>query len=85
MLRRSWSSWWINFFKDLVATGDLDTSSTLHLECLWFCFVKVMKKALNAIKESWNTHCVRRSRYYTAHGIPDQLFFLPESVGAEKM
>ena len=82
MLRRSWSSWWINFFKDLVATGVLDTSSTLHLECLWFCFVKVMKRALNAIKESWNTHYVR-SRYYTVHGIPDQLFFLPESVGAE--
>ena len=79
MLRRSWSSWWINFFKDLVATGVLDTSSTLHLECLRFCFVKVM----NAVKESWNTHYVRRSRYYTAHGIPDQLFFLPESVGAE--
>ena len=83
MLRRSWSSWWINFFKDLVATGVLDTGSTLHLECLWFGFVKVMKKVLNAIKESWNTHYVRRSRYYTAHGIPDQLFFLPESVGAE--
>ena len=42
-----------------------------------------MKKALNAIKESWNTHYVRRSRYYTADGIPDQLFFLPESIGAE--
>ena len=24
----------------------------------------------------------KKSRYYTAHGIPDQLFFLPESVGA---
>ena len=59
MLRRSWSSWWITFFKDLVATGVLDTSGTLHLECLWFCFVKVMKKALNAIKEFWNTHYVR--------------------------
>lgn len=35
MLRRSWSSWWINFFKDLEATGVLDTSSKLHLECLW--------------------------------------------------
>ncbi|XP_028409487.1 uncharacterized protein LOC114532100 [Dendronephthya gigantea] len=83
MLRRSWSSWWINFFKDLAATGVLDTSNEIHLECLWFCFVKVMKKDLKGIKESWNTHYIRKSRYYTAHGIPDQLFFLPESVGAE--
>lgn len=43
-----------------------------------------MKKALNDVKESWNSHYVRKSRYYTAHGIPDQLFFYPESFnGAE--
>ena len=82
MLRRSWSSWWINFFKDLVDRDILDTSNKLHLECLWFCFSEVMKRSLEAIKESWNTHYVRRSRYHTAHGIPDQLFFLPESVDA---
>ena len=82
MLRRSWASWWINFFKDLVSTGVLDTSSELHLECLWFCFGKIMKKALNDVKESWNNHYVRRSRHYTAHGIPHQLFFFPESVDA---
>ena len=81
MLHRSWASWWINFFKDLVSNGILDTSKKLHLECLWFCFVKIMKAGLREIKESWNGHYVRKSRYYTAHGIPDQLFFLPESVG----
>ena len=82
MLRRSWALWWINFFKDLVTKGTLDTSKKLHLECLWFCFVTVMKKGLSENRESWNSHYVRKSRYYTAHGIPDQLFFLPESVGA---
>jgi hypothetical protein len=41
-----------------------------------------MRNSLKAIKESWNTHYVRKSRYYTAHGIPDQLFLLPESVDA---
>ena len=81
MLRRSWASWWINFFKDLVAKGVLDTSKKLHLECLWFCFISVMKKALSEIRTSWNSHYVRKSRNYTAHGIPDKIFFLPESVG----
>ena len=40
-----------------------------------------MKMGLHEMKESWNSHYVRKSRYYTAHGIPDQLFFLPESLG----
>ena len=83
MLRRSWSSWWINFFKDLIARGVLDTSNTLHLECLWFCFNPVLKKGLEEIKESWNCHYVRKSRYYTQAGIPNQLYLLPETVGAE--
>ena len=82
LLRKSWSSWWINFFKDLIARGILDTSNTLHLECLWFCFSPVLKKGLEEIKESWNCHYVRKSRYYTQAGIPNQLFLLPETVGA---
>lgn len=28
-LKRSWSSWWIDFFKDLVSKGQLDTSNKL--------------------------------------------------------
>lgn len=83
MLRKSWSSWWINFFKDLVARGVLDTSNELHRQCLWFCFSPIMKMALNEIKESWNCHYVRKSRHHTVPGIPNQLFFLPESVGGE--
>ena len=83
LLRKSWSSWWINFFKDLIARGILDTSNTLHLECLWFCFSPILKKGLEEIKESWNCHYVRKSRYYTQAGIPNQLFLLPETVGAD--
>ena len=45
--------------------------------------VKVMKQALCEIKNSWNSHYVRKSRHHTPSGIPDQLFFLPESVHAE--
>lgn len=70
------SSWWINVFKDLVARGVLDTSNVLHLQCLWFCFSPLMKKALNEIKESWNCHYVRKSRHHTLPGVP-------KSVGAE--
>ena len=40
-----------------------------------------MKKALSEIRTSQNSHYVRKSRNYTAHGIPDKIFFLAESVG----
>ena len=75
-------AWWTMLRKDLVDHGLLDTSSVLHLQCLWFCFYPLMKKALNEIRESWNCHYVRKSRHHTVPGIPNQLFFLPESVGA---
>ena len=83
ILRKSWASWWINFFKDLIARGVLDTSNVMHLQCLWFCFHPVMKDSLSEMKESWNSHYVRKSRYHTVPGIPNQLYFLPESVEAE--
>jgi hypothetical protein len=42
-LKPSWSSWWINFFKDMISRGDLDTSNTIQIECLWFCFNKIFR------------------------------------------
>jgi hypothetical protein len=83
MLRRSWSSWWINYFKDLVDTGILDTSNRLHTECLWFCFCDILQRELDDMKESWNSHYVRASRHHTRHGIPNKLYFTPESVGVD--
>ena len=40
-----------------------------------------MKKGVEEIKETWNWHYVRKSRYYTQAGIPNQLFLLPETMG----
>ena len=83
MLRRSWSSWWINYFKDLVDSGLLDTSNKLHIECLWFCFYDILQRELDVVKESWNNHYVCASQHYTCHGIPNKLYFTPESVGVD--
>ena len=35
--RRNSSTWWINFFQDLIHQNHLNTSSPLETECLWFC------------------------------------------------
>ena len=70
------------FFKDMIHEGHLDASNKLHLECIWFCFKNLIQNELNGVMEEWNNHYIRKSRFQTASGIPNNLFFLPESVGA---
>ena len=71
----------MNFFKDMIDEGNLDTSNRMHLECIWLCFSKIIQKELNEIRDEWNNHYIRKSRHHTASGIPNALYFLPESVG----
>ena len=36
---------------------------------------------MNHVKEHWNGHYIRRSRYYIVNGRPDALFYLPKIHG----
>ena len=74
---KSHSSWWRSFFGDLEFQGvNVDTSSEISMECLWYCFNKLLQE------EHWNTHRIRKSRNNTVPGQPDSLYFLPEIHGA---
>ena len=55
------------------------------MECLWYCFSPVIQDELDAVKENWNTHYIRKSRHDAINGRPDSLFFLPEHHGAVDM
>ena len=79
---KSHSSWWRNFFGDLEFQGVVDTSSEISMECLCYCFNKVMQAEVTSVKEHWNTHRIRKSRNNTVPGRPDSLYFLPEIHGA---
>ena len=48
------------------------------MACLWFCFAQLLQDDLDKVKEHWNTHLIRGSRYDTISGRPDELFLLPE-------
>jgi len=78
---KSHSSWWRSFFSDLEFQKIIDTSSEISMECLWFCFHKILQEELDNVKEQWNTHSIRRSRFETVPGRPDSLYFLPELHG----
>ena len=81
--RRARTGWWMDLFKDMVASGQLELGNILHMECLWFCFQPVLSSELEAIKEQWNTHRIRRTQHHnTVSGIPDVMYYLPERFGA---
>ena len=82
-LRRSRTSWWINFFKDLSERGVYISGNIYHNECLWFCFNEILQQDLDFFRVHWNTHYIRQSRHDTIAGKPDELFFLPETFGGE--
>ena len=81
-LRRTRTSWWINFFKDLGDKGTFHMGDLIHMEALWFCFAELIQQDLDFFSLYWNTHHIRKSRHETVSGKPDELFFNPESKGA---
>ena len=76
--RRNRSNWWISLFKDMVDYGLLCVGNTLHMECLWFCFSKLLQDDLDKVKDHWNSHKISKSPYSSVHGVPDVMYFLPE-------
>ena len=82
-LKKSRTTWWINFFKDLVDRGVFLPGNIYHNECIWFCFNELLQHDLDFVVLHWNTHYIRQSRHDTVPGRPDELFFLPERSGGE--
>jgi hypothetical protein len=80
-LRRSRTTCWINFFKNLEEEGKFNKGNVLECECLWFCFATLLQEDLNQMKEHWNTHRIRKSRHDTVSGRPNLLYHAPESKG----
>ena len=82
-LRRNRSGYWIDFFKDLVEQTTLRLGNQLHMECLWFCFSWLIQQDLDKVRDHWNSHYIRKSRYDTVSGIPNILYHLPEYNGKQ--
>lgn len=79
--RRNRSTWWINFFKDLIDRDLFYPGNQLEEEALWYCFSGVLQKDLDLVREHWNTHRIRDSKHDTVAGGPDELFLLPKCCG----
>ena len=79
-LRKSESDWWISFFKDLRDRGLLNDDDYIHMQCLKFCFMPLLRAELQRVAQHWNLHRIRPSTNEDSpHGRPDVLYFLPET------
>ena len=81
-LRPAFLQDYMDLFSDLVMAGIHDTSNLLHIECLKFCFMQVIRRELAEVQEHWNLHRMRKiKRQATPCGIPDFLYNNPEAFG----
>lgn len=76
--RKFRSQWWIELFEDLIQHGALSLGNAVHIECLRFCFMNLIRNDLQYVESFWNTHRIRPSvGARCPAGIPDELYFLP--------
>ena len=78
LLRKSCTDWWISHFKDLRDFGSYSDHNILHVECLKFCYMPVIRNELQRVAIHWNTHRIRPSTNPNSpSGRPDTLYFVP--------
>ena len=80
-LKKSFTHWVIEFFRDFVHSGVYSPGNVIHTECAWFCFSKILQSYLTNVVNDWNSHYIRKSRCYTVPGTPDELYHVPEESG----
>jgi len=84
ILRKSCTSWWINFFKDLCDETVFDPSIWYHVQFLRFCFMSIVQTELDQTKNLWNNHYIRKTRNAESPpGRPNVLYFTPLLSGGE--
>lgn len=79
-LRKSETDFWINYFKDLRDQGLYDETDPIHVECLKFCYMPLLRDELHRVAKHWNLHKIRpSSNEHSPSGRPDINYFIPEA------
>ncbi|PFX11893.1 hypothetical protein AWC38_SpisGene24237 [Stylophora pistillata] len=68
------------FFKDLRDLGLFIDSDPVHVDCIRFCFMPILRNELYQVAELWNQHRISSSKFANGSGPrrrPDWMFFLP--------
>ena len=82
-LRRMVTHFWINFFRDMRDSGVFDNSNPIHVECIRFCFTRILQADFDRVVLMWNNHTIRSQRNAECpSGKPNMLYYLPETFGS---
>lgn len=74
----------INLFKLMENDNLIDVSDRIHIECLRFCYEKLIKEELELTRKEWNSHHIRKQKNRDIPGgKPNELFNWPEKFGGE--
>ena len=65
-------------------TGIFDDSNPIHVNCITYCFMPILRKELNETLKFWNTHWIRQSSNNESPcGRPDVIYSVPELDNTE--
>ncbi|XP_019859117.1 PREDICTED: uncharacterized protein LOC109587312 [Amphimedon queenslandica] len=84
LLRKQYSEWWINFFKEITMQGCFNTSYNYHIDTARYALAPLIQKQLDTFKSEWNLHYVRKPSMAEAPGgIPNVLYDFPQLKGVD--
>ncbi|XP_052677471.1 uncharacterized protein LOC128158591 isoform X2 [Crassostrea angulata] len=84
MLRRRFTSWWIDFFRDLASFNSFEIGNENDIRCIRFCFSSLIQRELDEVKNTWNHHHISHSRQAVVpNGKPIILYNAPEVTGGK--
>jgi hypothetical protein len=79
ILNRAVIFYWRSLFRDMRDEGILCNADPIHLECVRFCFMRVIQDSLDMFRTTWNGHRIRRQRNTESlSGKPNVLYFQPQ-------
>ena len=79
-MKKRFTNWLIECFKDLVNENIFIPGNQTHLECSQFFFSSFLLTELDEFSCYWNSHYMRQSRHDSVAAIPNVLFYLQEDV-----
>lgn len=83
LLQRDRIGWWKRFFRDMVDLDLFHNGDPVLLDCIRFCFMDLLRKDLDSIRNEWNVHILSSSRNSGPRGRPDSMFFLSHMFNTE--
>ena len=80
--RKTKSTWWINYFKDIIAQNIFDPSIVYHVDCLRFCSITLLQNDLDKMKTLWNNHYTRcQTNSECPSGRPNVIHYISAQLG----